>query len=133
MSKYSRIPIISADDDCFYNCNYAQELYNTWSNHKNANVAFTKSTAIPPFLGGPCTLYTPLYYPIWLHEFKKYHGDYLHDDSFIRMTAAKAGMRLISLHDYWPFKFHDEINPINGSMNNPQWDKYLHGPNNQLD
>lgn len=35
MNKYSDVPVISADDDCIYTCNYAQELYDEWVKDKN--------------------------------------------------------------------------------------------------
>lgn len=41
MDKYRDIPVISADDDCIYTCNYAQELYDEWTRNKNACVSFT--------------------------------------------------------------------------------------------
>lgn len=36
IDKYRNVPIISADDDCIYNCNYAEILYNTWLYHKDS-------------------------------------------------------------------------------------------------
>ena len=36
MKKYNNVPIISADDDCLYLYNYADELYGNWIKHKNA-------------------------------------------------------------------------------------------------
>lgn len=33
MDKYRDVPIISADDDCIYTCNYAQMLYDEWERH----------------------------------------------------------------------------------------------------
>lgn len=35
MDKYRDVPVISADDDCIYTCNYAQMLYDEWENNKN--------------------------------------------------------------------------------------------------
>ena len=35
MDKYRDVPVISADDDCIYTCNYAQMLYDEWSKHKD--------------------------------------------------------------------------------------------------
>ena len=35
MDKYRDVPVISADDDCIYTCNYAQVLYNNWAKNKN--------------------------------------------------------------------------------------------------
>ena len=34
MDKYRDVPIISADDDCIYKCNYAQMLYDEWAANK---------------------------------------------------------------------------------------------------
>lgn len=31
MDKYRDVPVISADDDCIYTCNYAEELYDKWT------------------------------------------------------------------------------------------------------
>jgi len=42
MNKYKTVPIISADDGCMYTCNYAEELYNEWTNHKNCIVSWKK-------------------------------------------------------------------------------------------
>lgn len=35
MDKYRDVPVISADDDCIYTCNYAQELYDKWEKNKD--------------------------------------------------------------------------------------------------
>jgi hypothetical protein len=35
MDKYRDVPVISADDDCIYTCNYAQMLYDEWCKHNN--------------------------------------------------------------------------------------------------
>lgn len=43
MDKYRDVPVISADDDCIYTCNYAQELYDKWTENKNAIVSINKS------------------------------------------------------------------------------------------
>lgn len=60
MEKYKFVPVISADDDCYYSNNYADELYNTY-------LKYPKSI-IPYFVGdkygfkypsGPWTLYPP--------------------------------------------------------------------------
>ena len=34
MDKYRDVPVISADDDCIYGCNYAQMLYDRWKKEK---------------------------------------------------------------------------------------------------
>lgn len=39
MDKYRDVPVISADDDCIYTCNYAQLLYNEWTKHKDCVIS----------------------------------------------------------------------------------------------
>ena len=34
MDKYRTVPVISADDDCIYTCNYADLLYKKWLKHQ---------------------------------------------------------------------------------------------------
>ncbi len=43
MDKYKNVPIISADDDCVYTCNYANELYEKWLKNKTSIVSINKS------------------------------------------------------------------------------------------
>ena len=38
MDKYRTVPVISADDDCIYTCNYAQMLFDSWKKEKNKNI-----------------------------------------------------------------------------------------------
>lgn len=64
MDKYRTVPIISADDDCIYTCNYAEILYNTWLTNKDHlivtnNTSKFRSTTCQ---NGPCTLFPPYYY-----------------------------------------------------------------------
>ena len=39
MDKYREVPVISADDDCIYTCNYAKMLYDAWTNDKTSILA----------------------------------------------------------------------------------------------
>ena len=39
MDKYRTVPVISADDDCIYTCNYAQELYDKWLENPNCVIS----------------------------------------------------------------------------------------------
>lgn len=60
MDKYRDVPVISADDDCIYTCNYAQLFYDTWLQNKNccvsANVYHNYGYT---WTNGQCTLYPP--------------------------------------------------------------------------
>lgn len=42
MDKYRDVPVISADDDCVYICNYAQILYERWLKNKDCRISFEK-------------------------------------------------------------------------------------------
>lgn len=59
MDKYRDVPVISADDDCVYKINYAEELYKRWTAHKNSFVTYMSkrqydtwgfATLFPPFI-----------------------------------------------------------------------------------
>ena len=58
MDKYRDVPVISADDDCIYTCNYAQELYDKWTENKNSPVIY-RNIKITYYMQGPCSLYPP--------------------------------------------------------------------------
>ena len=93
--------------------------------HPEYNITYTKSKDDSPYFGGPCSLFTPIYFSIWKYEWCKYSSNLLHDDVFHKKVIKKYSMKYIGLFDKWPFVFHDEISPINGLINNPQWQKYL--------
>lgn len=40
MDKYRDVPVISADDDCIYIINYAQELYDIWLKNKDCFITY---------------------------------------------------------------------------------------------
>ena len=64
MDKYRDVPVISADDDCIYTCNYAQELYDKWENDKNCCVTYRNITHFKGSPGnwGAASLYPPYFY-----------------------------------------------------------------------
>lgn len=60
--RYPHIPVISADDDCIYICNYADKLYDIWLKHKtsiitNHGMSFDRYGV--QWGRGPNTLYPP--------------------------------------------------------------------------
>lgn len=58
MEKYKDVPVISADDDCIYKYNYAEELYTAWVVHKNAIISFYAAPYKDVYItGGYATLY----------------------------------------------------------------------------
>ena len=64
MAKYRTVPIISADDDCLYKRNYADELYNTWRINKNKRICYWCSHMGDRIYNtsGYATLHPPYYY-----------------------------------------------------------------------
>ena len=73
MDKYRDVPVISADDDCIYTCNYAQELYDKWieSKKKLGLISFRKSKQVGCPVG--CSLFhSPIIGKFYRTEFKKY-------------------------------------------------------------
>jgi hypothetical protein len=57
MDKYRDVPVISADDDCVYKINYAEELYKRWTAHKNSFVTYMSCGGVNTW--GFATLFPP--------------------------------------------------------------------------
>ena len=101
MDKYRDIPVISADDDCIYTCNYAQELYNKWQRNKDCLITFNNTK--PRRTLGASTLYFPKCFGSFnLHaelETNQHIAIYENaDDSFYEMLRAKyRNPRIIGL------------------------------------
>ena len=115
MDKYRDVPIISADDDCIYTCNYAQELYDKWieSKKKLGLISFRKSKQVGCPVG--CSLFhSPIIGKLYRSEFKKYKRKNLQDDAFYFLVYTKYKIPFKALHNDFPCIFHDEIKPING-------------------
>lgn len=86
MDKYRDVPVISADDDCIYTCNYAEELYNAWIKWPESITTYRSSRdniVLSPW--GHGTLHPPKFYdldialPIIFYCLGKGHS---HDDVF---------------------------------------------------
>lgn len=112
MDKYRDVPVISADDDCIYTCNYAQMLYNKWKTHKNKIISFNIINYFNKYnvCSGPCTIYPPSYFGFFnlskLNEILKIHPC---DDWLYAILYRNTPM---SLNKADPFIFHDSIQPI---------------------
>ena len=64
MDKYRDVPVISADDDCIYSKNYAEELYQVWLKHKNHCISYWVENIrinrkVYKHTGGQGTIYPP--------------------------------------------------------------------------
>ena len=121
MQKYPNVPIISADDDCIYICNYAQELYDKWKQNKNCAVRYTDFSKYDGYTGtqGPSTLYPPIAFKLFLdkindlnllNEYSKF------DDAILSDTLLTNKIPILSVAPKFCFKFHDEIEAIHPNL-----------------
>lgn len=90
MDKYRDLPVISADDDCLYTCNYAKILYDAWLSDKRAVITTKPSTRFRRTCTqyGECTLHPPyLYGPLGILALNLCANDFLsvsgNDDHFM--------------------------------------------------
>lgn len=56
MDKYRDVPVISADDDCIYTENYAEQLYNKWNDDKKITAIRFEQGRLEQ-MQGPTSLY----------------------------------------------------------------------------
>lgn len=59
MNKYRNVPVISADDDCIYTCNYAKILYDEWDKRKDTRISLQCSHRFNLTLLGGCSVINP--------------------------------------------------------------------------
>lgn len=121
--KYSNAPVISADDDCLYTCNYADELFNMWSLNSHSIITFRKSKFMN-HVAGPATLYAPKWLSIFVSEYnqRKPYEKSPFDDGFYDAVIERHRIPVISLHEYFPCIIHDELSPLSGGANlHPEW------------
>ena len=105
MDKYRDVPVISADDDCIYIINYAQELYDIWLNNKDSFITYriTKQKYDCIETWGFATLHPPFAYG----EYGLFYIDYLEikdnkhsqDDNYYTVLRKKVNnMNVINLN-----------------------------------
>lgn len=118
MDKYRNVPVISADDDCIYTCNYAQELYDKWLQHKdciitNDGMPYRKFRL--QWGRGPNTLYTPKfshYIDFIIHIVANKINIFSDDDCFYGVVAEKMKIHYIDLNKKSFYVFHTQIEPF---------------------
>lgn len=121
MDKYKDVPIISADDDCIYTCNYAKELYDMHLKYPNCIITM-REYMLRYRISGPSTLYYPYCFgkDFSIHEalssvnYKDY--EYV-DDAFIEFLRCKYKDSKIICIKKRCFTFHDEIEPMHDIYN----------------
>ena len=111
MAKYPGVPVISADDDCYYTCNYAEHLYNAWSKNKDTIFRYAKRKGHEHSPQGPCTIYPPEaishYAERMMAELE--YGVNIGDDDAGKKVITKYGMKIGCLNLFNPFVFHTTI------------------------
>ena len=118
MDKYRDVPVISADDDCIYTCNYAQELYSAWLQHKdciitNDGMPYRKFRL--QWGRGPNTLYPPKfshYTDFIIQIVANKINIFSDDDCFYGVVAEKMKIHYIDLNKKSFYVFHTQIEPF---------------------
>ena len=113
MDKYRDVPVISADDDCIYNCNYAEKLYQEWLKHKNCVVTSCRHFVFNYMLipNGCFALYPP--YTL-LGSDKLLTNEIIatnNDDVFYGYILHKKNINFSFINIKYP-TFHDEIEAL---------------------
>lgn len=138
MDKYRNVPVISADDDCIYIINYAQELYDIWLNNKDSFITYRITKQKYDFIEtwGFATLHPPFAYG----EYGLFYIDYLEiknnkhsqDDNYYTVLRKKVNnMNVINLNKKMRdvVYTHDEINSlyeVRKKINNThEFDEYI--------
>lgn len=119
--KYTDIPIIITDDDVIIVKPFAEELWQHWNKNKNCFISYVTSNANPPYINAASGLIPPNVNVYIKSQFEQNKMKDSAEDDFLRYYAKDAKIKIISLHNYYPFYFHDEINPITGSDNRYWW------------
>lgn len=122
MDKYRDVPVISADDDCIYKCNYAQILYDKWVKNKNSFISFWGRRHKKVFhLAGYATLNPPYAYK----DSIKYLNDDIiklsQDDNFYTCLRQKLNLtKAIILNKDMDVivDVHDEKRPLHNTYRN---------------
>lgn len=116
MDKYRDVPVISADDDCIYTCNYAQELYDKWSSLKNKNCGIRYEWGAKTQMQGPTSLYYGFSDKVvcLIKSLSTKTIERSEDDIFLGLFLKKEKLKIEFVHKTTkkPYKFHDEIKPM---------------------
>lgn len=108
MEKYPDVPVITADDDCIYVCNYAQKLYDAWSKHKDTIFRYATRKGHERKPQGPCTIYPPeniCHLRNLVEPFINF-GVSVGDDDAISKVIDKHKLKIGCLGEPLPFVFH---------------------------
>ena len=138
MDKYRNVPVISADDDCIYIINYAQELYDIWLNNKDCFITYkiTKQKYDCIETWGFATLHPPFAYGeyglFYIDCLEIKNNKHSQDDNYYTVLRKKVNnMNVINLNKKMrDIVFtHDEDNSlyeVRKKINNThEFDEYI--------
>ena len=104
--KYPNVPIISADDDLLYKCNYAEILYNIWLLNKNSVITNDGiDFSCLHICRGPNTLYPPGYLTKLDKLLNAYETHDLHNEDLFFAVYNK--LKFINVIDLKQKSFYD--------------------------
>lgn len=118
MKKYPEVPVISADDDCLYTCNYAEELYNamTRNNYQVVRYNMYNRKDSWQYTQGPSTIFNPSVYKYIFSNEKLFFipENATKDDTVITNILKKNNIKIYHIYrgNKFCFVFHDELSPI---------------------
>lgn len=128
MNKYQTVPVISADDDLIYTCNYAQQLYDLWL--KNPYKICTVN-APQRHTNGQSTLYFPRCFgdtqKVLNFMIHNQHLDtYLYaDDGFYEVLRKLNNNDIAYLPGHAIHKSHTDVNALRNIYGNIVFMKHL--------
>lgn len=120
IAKYPTVPVIAADDDCFYTENYAQRLYDAWLSNDKIYQIYTyhvDQNCWPYRFGnGPACLYPPSCFGQYgLKLLTQAIVDTNHDDLYYGTLAFKLHIPIVEVAKRRPYEFHDEIEGLSST------------------
>ena len=110
LRKYPLLPVVSADDDCIYTCNYALQLYDRWIELGKPHIVRYRKTARNTTMG-PCTLYYDIDFPV--EKLSPRQINESRDDHWYPAIFYSKRIKM-KFCDYKkiPFYFHDDYEPL---------------------
>ena len=123
--KYNGIPIITADDDCFYVSNYAEKLYKKFEKTKKDIITYnnTRNGKYKTIAEGQCTLFANkdlrLPFKCFQNASKiksyKWQDDVMYNDYIKNLKQSYTYVR----NDFvFPYYFHTQEGAINKGQSN---------------
>lgn len=121
--KYPEVPIITADDDCIYTCNYAQKLYNRWISQKRKRISIRWAYygAHPEHPSGASHLFFGINDSTIVTNLPEKVIEKSDDDGFFGklLKSVNFPCTFCTKEQGKPFIFHNENSPLHNFKNHP--------------